>query len=177
MGRLRCVRWTVSVCCAFGVCALRALDSAAPTAQAPYGRGRGWKFALTLVSGKRSFFQVGAPREKAGGEYIELRGAFYDVWPLHRGLMTRFPAPLLEIAATSVRRPRGDPLPFHSLPPCFPTPDPAPCTCHLNTHRDAKCFPRAPAQPRCVYPSLEAAGEARLAIYTHISRRMHISGE
>ena len=114
-----------------------------------------------------------APREKAGGEYIELRRAFYDVWPLHRGLMTRFPAPLLEIAATSVRRPRGDPLPFHSLPPCFPTPDPAPCTCHLNTHRDAKCFPRALAQPRCVYPCLEAAGEVRLPICMHISRRMH----
>jgi hypothetical protein len=62
---------------------------------------------------------------------MELRRAFYDVWPLLAALMTRFPAPLLEIAATSVRRPRGDPLPFHSLPPCFPTPDPAPCACHL----------------------------------------------
>ena len=31
------------------------------------------------------------------------------------------PAPLLEIAATSVSRPRGDPPPFHSLPPRFPT--------------------------------------------------------
>ena len=105
-----------------------------------------------------------APRathwEKAWREYIELRGAFYDVWPLLAALMTRVSAPLLEIAATSVRRPRGDPLPFHSLQPCFPTPDPAPCTCHLNTHREAKCFPRAPAQPRCVYPCLEAAGEA-----------------
>ena len=54
------------------------------------------------MNGKRR-----APREKAGGEYIELRRAFYDVWPLHRGLMTRFPAPLLEIAATSVADPAG----------------------------------------------------------------------
>ena len=106
--------------------------------------------------------------EKAGGEYIELRRAFYDVWPLLRGLMPLFPAPLLEITATSVRRPRGDPLPFHSLPPCFPTPDPAPCTCHLNTHRDAKWFPRAVAQPRCVYPCMEAAGEAGEPICMYI---------
>ena len=42
--------------------------------------------------------------------------------PLQRRLMTRFLAPLLEIAATSVRRPRWDPSPFHSLPPCWRLP-------------------------------------------------------
>ena len=118
-----------------------------------------------------------APREKAGGEYIELRRAFYDVWPLHRGLMTRFQAPLLEIAATSVSRPHGDPSPFHCLPPRFPTPDPVPCTCHLNTHREAKCSANASAASRCVYPCMEAAGEVRDPICMYIPLTRQKSGD
>ena len=74
-----------------------------------------------------------------------------------RIVMTGFPAPLFDIAATSVSRPRGDPPPFHTLLPSFPTPDPVPCTCHLNTHREAKCSANASAASCWVYPCMEAA--------------------
>ena len=77
------------------------------------------------------------------------------------------------LGAPTPRGPADFPLPAAVLPDARPRPLRMP----PEHHRDAKCFPRAPAQPRCVYPSLEAAGEARLAIYTHISCRMQISGE
>ena len=96
---------------------------------------------------------------------------------LLRIVMTGVPAPLLEIAATSVSRPHGDPSPFHCLPPRFPTPDPVPCTCHLNTHREAKCSANASAASRCVYPCMEAAGEARDPICMYIPLTRQKSGD
>jgi hypothetical protein len=113
--------------------------------------------------------------EKGGGEYIELEASFYDVSTLLRRGIARVSPLVLETAATSVRGAAQNPSPFAFLPPRIPTPVPVPSHVSLQTHRIAIRLSCRLARTRSAYPLLEAAGEARLAIYTHISRRMQNS--
>ena len=103
--------------------------------------------------------------------------SFYDVSTLLRRGIARVSPLVLETAATSVRGAAQTPSPFAFPPPRIPTPVPVPSHVSLQTHRIAIRLSCRLARTHSAYPSLEAAGKARLAIYTHISRRMHISGE
>ena len=69
------------------------------------------------------------------------------------------------LGAPTLQGPDAFPRPAAALPDVRPRPSRlsglALHTCHLNTHREAKCFANASAASRCVYSCMEAAGEAR----------------
>ena len=121
-------------------------------------------------------FSLKSPSEKPGGKYLSDSALFTRFPRRLTPLFAAVSAPLLEMAATSVRRSLEMPTPFAVLPPAVLSPDLAPSARASQPTAMARRHTRMLSATVRVRPHLDGAGDMRRAlnnVHAHNMRKRH----